>query len=251
VVEGEKMLWDALNSGAEVESLFVAAGSTDSAAVARLAAGASERGVRVFELAAGVLERVADTVTPQPVLGVVRVPKASLDELREASFVVVCVDVRDPGNAGAVVRAADAAGADGVVFCAGNVDPFNPKAVRGSAGSVLHLPVVHGGAATEVLQSLGEYGLRRVGTVASGGRPHTEADLSERVAVVLGNEASGLPGSLSPHLDDLVEIPMSGGAESLNVAMAAAVILFEVVRQRSGQRALSMSGSQSKVAERA
>ena len=104
---------------------------------------------------------------------------------------VVCVDVRDPGNAGAVIRSADAAGADGVVCCAGTVDPFNPKTVRASAGSVLHLPVVAGGEPAEVLDALAGQGLACLAAVAHGGTPYTEVDLVARSALVFGNEASG------------------------------------------------------------
>lgn len=233
VIEGEKILSDALGAGAEIESLFVASGVTVPTEVHDLLERAMASGVRVFELAPGVMERVADTVTPQPVLGVVRTPRACLRDLAGVDFVVVCVEVRDPGNAGAVIRAADAAGARGVVCCAGTVDPFNPKTVRASAGSVLHLPVVSGGDPAEVLDALGSYGLRRVAAVAHGGMAHTEAELSPPIALILGNEASGLGQHLFAHVDATVSVPMSGRAESLNVSMAAAVLCFEVARTRS------------------
>ena len=233
VMEGEKLLTGALDRGAEIESLYVAPEGASSSAVERVVARAAESGVRVFELAPGVLERVADTVTPQPVLGVVRTPSATLDDLGPAGFVVVCVDVRDPGNAGAVIRAADAAGSDGVVCCEGTVDPFNPKTVRASAGSVLHLPVVVGTGAQDALDALARRGFRRLAAVAHGGVAHTEADLSLPLAIVLGNEAAGLPDWLVGSVDGRVTVPMPGRAESLNVSMAAAVLCFEVARRRS------------------
>ena len=136
-------------------------------------------GRRIFDLAPGVLERVADTVTPQPRAGRgadARAPR--LDDLAGATFVVVCVDVRDPGNAGAVIRVADAAGADAVVCCAGTVDPFNPKTVRASAGSVLHLPVVVAGDAAEVLDALAGHGMRVPGGGVPRGDAYTEVDLT-------------------------------------------------------------------------
>jgi RNA methyltransferase, TrmH family len=236
VVEGAKLVSGAFDAGSQVESLYVAASPTPSAAMAEIVSRASALGVRVFELAPGVLERVSDTVTPQPVLAVVRTPKASLQDLSEARLVVVCVDVRDPGNAGAVIRAADASGADGVVCCEGTVDPFNPKTVRASAGSVLRLPVVSATSPAEVLEQLRGYGLRRVAAVAHGGTPYTEADLGPRIALVLGNEGAGLPERIAETLDESVTVPMAGGAESLNVSMAAAVLCFEVTRRRSDPR---------------
>jgi TrmH family RNA methyltransferase len=208
-------------------------GSSPPPAVADAVARAQTAGIRVYQLGPGVVEKVADTVTPQPLLAVVRTPVATLDDLAEATFVVVCVDVRDPGNAGAVIRSADAAGADAVVCCAGTVDPFNPKTVRASAGSVLHLPVVAGGEPADVLDALKARGLRCLAAVAHGGTDYTAVDLRSPLALVLGNEGAGLPDTLGEKLDLGVTIPMAGRAESLNVSMAAAVLCFEVRRARS------------------
>jgi TrmH family RNA methyltransferase len=239
VVEGAKLLVGALEAGAEVETVFVSADATGRApAVAAAVAAAQARGVRIFELAPGVVERVADTVTPQPVLAVVRTPEARLEDLAGATFVVVCVDVRDPGNAGAVIRSADAAGADAVVCCAGTVDPFNPKTVRSSAGSVLHLPVVSDPEPGAVLDQLHAWGMRCLAAVAHGGRPYTEVDLLAPLALVFGNEAAGLPPALADKIDERMTIPMAGRAESLNVSMAAAVLSFEVRRARSNLQAM-------------
>jgi TrmH family RNA methyltransferase len=215
-----------------VESVFVGADGASSPAVVEAVARARDRGVRIFELGPGVVEKVADTVTPQPLLAVVRTPEARLGDLAGATFVVVCVDVRDPGNAGAVIRSADAAGADAVVCCAGTVDPFNPKTVRASAGSVLHLPVVTGDDPGEVLDALAGQGMRCLAAVAHGGTDYTEVDLVSPLALVFGNEAAGLPEALDDKLERGVTIPMAGKAESLNVSMAAAVLCFEVRRAR-------------------
>ena len=192
-------------------------------------------GARIFELDHGVLPRVAGTVTPQPVLTVARIPRCTLYDLgaRRPRLVLVCVDVRDPGNAGTVARSAWAAGADAVVCTEGTVDPWNPKAVRASAGAVLRISMVSAGGAAEVLAEMGTWGLRRWGTVVRGGADYAAADLSMPSALVLGNEASGLPAAaLAGVLDGLLSIPMAGGAESLNVGMAATVLCFEAARQR-------------------
>jgi TrmH family RNA methyltransferase len=120
-----------------------------------------------------------------------------------------------------------------VVLCDGSVEAFNPKTVRASAGSLFHVPVVQGGVAGEVLDRLGAAGLRRLGAVATGGEAHTATDLTAPVALVLGNEASGLPPGVEGHLDGRVTVPLVGRSESLNVGMAAAVLCFEVARQRA------------------
>ena len=189
-------------------------------------------GAPVHVLARGVLERVADTVTPQPVLAVVEQLDVPLDHLRDAGLLVVLADVRDPGNAGTVLRSAEAAGADGVVCCDGSVDPYNPKTVRASAGTLFHVPVVAGGDPVAVLERIGGWGMCRLGTAARTGADYATVDLTRKVAFVLGNEANGLSPELDAHLDGCVRIPMAGRAESLNVAVAASVLCFEAARQR-------------------
>ncbi len=248
VIEGVNLLEEALATGASIEAVYVdgswaeglpdADGPEDPGSRNRLS-GLLERcvelGVPVFELEPGVLARVAGTVTPQPVIAVVETPLFELSELKARSpqLVVVCADVRDPGNAGTVARSAWAAGADAVVCCEGTVDLWNPKAVRSSAGAVFHVPIVAAGAAIDVLAEIGEWGLKRLGTVSEGGVDYAAEDLTSRVAFIFGNESAGLPvEELRTQLDGLVSIPMARGAESLNVGMAAAVICFEVARQR-------------------
>jgi len=231
VVEGATLLGEALRAGAVVESVYVApgaAGAHEPAEVRR----AWEAGVRVHDLAPGVLERIAGTITPQPVLAVVAMPTATLDDLRGPGPVVVCVDVRDPGNLGTVLRSAEAAGAAGVVCCEGTVDVHNPKSVRASAGAVFLIPVVSGGDPRRVLDQLAEAGRRRLGTAAGVGTAYTDADLAGPLAIVLGNEASGLSAPLLADLDEVVHVPIEGRSESLNVGMACAVLCFEAARQR-------------------
>ncbi|HET9691997.1 MAG TPA: RNA methyltransferase [Acidimicrobiales bacterium] len=230
VVEGAKVLGEALDAGVAVESVYLAPGA--GAPELAVAARAADRGSRVFELAPQALERAIGTVTPQPVVAVVPFVDRALAAIGRPQLVVVCVDVRDPGNAGTVLRSAAAAGADAVVVCDGAVDPYNPKAVRASAGALFHVPVVVAGPPAAALAELGALGLARLGTVARGGADYTTVDLAAPTALVLGNEAQGLPGGLDDHLDGTVTIPMPGRAESLNVGMTAAVLCFEAARQR-------------------
>ncbi|MBW3556046.1 MAG: RNA methyltransferase [Actinobacteria bacterium] len=227
VIEGAKLLNEALDAGVDVEAVYVASGTADG-----VAGRAYDAGVRVFELAPGVMERVADTTTPQPVMAVVPYVDVPLATLRGADFLVIGVDVRDPGNAGTILRTAEAAGAGGVVCCDGSVDVFNPKTVRASAGSLFHVPVVAGGGPLEVLSEMASWGVQRLATTASGGRDYDEVDLTRPLAFVLGNEATGLPAAVEDLVDETVTIPMAGRTESLNVGMATAVLCFEASRQR-------------------
>ncbi len=232
VVEGAELLSVALGAGLPVESVFVAPEARRSPGVGAAVDRAFATGARVFDLAPGVLERIADTVSPQPLVAVVGFAPGGSAELGDASLVVVLADVRDPGNAGTIIRTADAVGADAVLCCEGTVDPTNSKCIRASAGSLFHLPVLLGGAAADELAALRRRGLATVGAVVRGGVEYSSFDWCRPVGLVFGNEASGLGPDLIGALDAGVSIPMEGRAESLNVGVAAAVLCFEILRQR-------------------
>lgn len=169
------------------------------------------------------MERVASTEAPRPVMAVVRRRERTLPAA--ATFVMVGDRIGDPGNAGTIIRSAEAAGADAVVFTEGSVDVYNPKVVRASAGSLFRLPVV-----TEELAQVRALGLRLLATSSHRGVDYTACDLRDPVGLVVGNEAHGVPDDAP--VDGWITIPHSGTTESLNVAMAATVLAFEVARQR-------------------
>jgi TrmH family RNA methyltransferase len=158
----------------------------------------------------------------------------ALDRAGAAPILVLC-GVSDPGNAGTIVRMAEAAGVGAVLFCDGSVDPFAPKCVRASAGSIFHVPVVFGGNPVQVLEAINGRGVQLLGTDARLGKPYDEIDLTGPFALVLGNEAHGLADDELAALDELVTIPHAGRAESLNVAMAGTVCCFEASRVRRTQ----------------
>lgn len=224
------MLEAALDRGAELECAYVGPGADRAFAplVDRLRA----LDVPIEVLKEGVLERIGDTVTPQPVLAVASMALADLDDLGAYGPVLVAVTVRDPGNAGTLLRSAEAAGTAGVVFCGNSVDPYAPKVVRSSGGAVFGIPVVEEDDPVKVLDALGRQGRRRLAAVATGGEHLERVDLTGSVAIVVGNEAAGLPPDLASHLDGNVTIPVDPPAESLNVGMAGTVLAFEAARQR-------------------
>ena len=236
MVEGVNVLEAALDGEADIEALFAAPEAESECAA--LLDRAARRGILVHRLAPGVLERVAGTVTPQPVLAVARRRSPALADVvaggGEASLVVVGVDVRDPGNGGTLIRSAEAAGAHGVVFCHGSVDVTNPKTVRASAGALFHVPVVEDCDPQEVLGVLGDLGLMRIAAVAHDGERPDRVDLCRPLALVFGNEAQGLPDGVLDRVDARVTIPMPGRSESLNLGMAASILLYEARRQRAG-----------------
>jgi TrmH family RNA methyltransferase len=201
-----------------------------------LTAEAAQQGVAVHEVGGEVMAELAQTITPQGVLGVCRFVDVPLPALLSArpGLVVVLANVRDPGNAGTVLRTADAAGAGGVVFAAASVDPYNSKCVRSSAGSLFHLPVVASSPLAETIAGLRAAGLQILaadGSAAqfldSPGGP----DLARPTAWVFGNEAWGLADEVLALADGVVAVPIYGRAESLNLAAAAAVCLYASARE--------------------
>jgi TrmH family RNA methyltransferase len=217
VIEGATLVRVAAAAGLALEAVFAE----------RDAPPLDDLPIPVTEVETGALARVASTVTPQPVLAVAARCDTTLGALAPgATFLVVGAGLSDPGNVGTILRSAEAAGADAVVLTQGSVDVFNPKVVRASAGALFHVPVVVDATADAV----GRLALRRFGAVAAGGIPYDEAPFGEPCAVVLGNETRGLPDGFP--LDDLVTVPHAGRAESLNVAMAATLLCFEVMRRR-------------------
>ena len=257
MVEGAELIRTALAAGAPVASLYVAPSWSDDRPTRLVCDQAAGTGARVFPLAPGVMERVADTVTPQPVLAVLPMlpmlrepvsPVPAALEARPGSLIVVMVDVRDPGNAGTVLRAADASGCRAVFFAADSVDPYNPKTVRSSAGSLFHLPFGVRADTAGLAAELGAAGYRTLATVVRDGDDYARLDWSVPTALFLGNESWGLERTLSDELSGTLAIPMAGRAESLNVGVACAVLCFEALRQRRagslGPRSISESPTQ-------
>ena len=187
--------------------------------------------VPVHQVSEAVLAVVAETDAPQGVVAVCRDVTVGLEVVLGSAprLVAVLAEVRDPGNAGTIIRTADAAGADAVILTAASVDPLGGKCVRASAGSIFHLPIVTG-QTVDVLEELRGAGLRVL--VADGSAPRTLADpglgstLTEPTAWVLGNEAHGVPGEYARAGDASVSVPLYGRAESLNVSVAAALCLY-------------------------
>ena len=219
MIEGPTLVADAVAAGVELLELYAEPGA------------AVPRGHEPMLVAPGTLAAVTDAVTSQGVAAVARLPQASLADVPAGAPVLVCVAVADPGNAGTLLRSAEGAGFGAVLFTSGSVDPFAPKCVRASAGSVFRVPVVRGGEAATVLDEVAGTGRRRIGTRATGAPSLVDADLTGPVAVVLGNEAHGLPSGLADHVDQWVSIPMAGRTESLNVAMAGTLLCYEVLRR--------------------
>jgi len=236
LVEGFTLLEEALSAEvAVVEAALspaAAASERGRALVARLDA----LGVPVRNVEGAILSSLSETETSQGVLALARRPSFAEDAIYVGRpLVVVAAGLQNPGNVGALLRAAEAAGATGAYLTAGTADPQSWKALRGAMGSAFRLPHVRGLAAEEVLARLRGRGVATLAAVASGGERYDEVDLRRPVAFLLGEERAGLDAGLAGRADGRVTIPMGGRAESLNVAVAAGVLLFEARRQRSAR----------------
>jgi TrmH family RNA methyltransferase len=242
VIDGPVLVAEALDAGVELEAVYLDSRAADAAASPSAAASTLAvlvdrlrgSGVRLLEVAPDVLAGAVDTVTPQSIAAIARLQPRPLRFATSSAtgLLVVLAGVSDPGNAGTLLRSAEAAGARALIATDGSVDLFAPKTVRASAGSLFRVPVIVGGALEEVVADLQQAGVRCLGTTAQGGVPYDEADLASGVAIVLGNEARGLDRATLAGLDGVTTIPMAGSGESLNVAMAGTLLCFESARQR-------------------
>ncbi|MDQ0287437.1 TrmH family RNA methyltransferase [Desulfofundulus luciae] len=232
LLEGVRLVEEALASGWPVKMLVYSPSGSERAAV--LLEAARERGVQLLPVEEKLLAELADTATPQGVLAVVEKPGYTLEETLAAgpSLLLLVDSVQDPGNLGTIIRSADAAGAGGVILFPGTVDLYNPKTIRATMGSLFHLPVAAVREGEDVLTRLRAAGFMLVAGVPAGGIPLPVVDMTGPVVLAVGNEARGLSPWLLERADFLATIPMPGRAESLNVAAAASIMLYEAVRQR-------------------
>ena len=244
VIEGPVPIGELLVAGADIDELYVDfeqwTQADDRAPLRTVVRDADAAGVAVWGLTASLFASVSDTNTPQGALALARRSPQSIGTVAECEGpVLVLVDISDPGNAGTLVRTAEAAGCAGVVFAGSSTDPFGPKAVRAAAGSIVRLPVAEVAEVNDALTELRAAGRSVIATVVSGGVAPELSDLSGPVAVVLGSEAHGLSAEVVANCDATMTIPMRTGVESVNAAVAGAVVLFEAARQRRTTRSLS------------
>lgn len=227
VVDGPQGVREALRWAPDrVDDLYLTAEAANRHP--EIVAGATTAGVRTHEADEQVMTALVETDSPQGLVAVVRDEPTGLDAVLAAGprLLVLLTHVRDPGNAGTVIRGADAAGADAVLVSSGSVDVTSPKVMRSTAGSFFHLPVVTGLGVTQTLAGLRERGIRVLAADGAGRTLLPEADLSAPHAWVMGNEAWGLTPQVRALCDEVVRVPIHGKAESLNLAMAATVCLY-------------------------
>jgi TrmH family RNA methyltransferase len=234
VVQGVQPVWQAVDAGAEIETLIVAPGLLRPTAAAEMVGREEARGTSVARISSELFTRIADRDGPTGLAAIVRFrpqPLAGLAAPAGSVFAALHA-VANPGNLGAVIRTANAAQA-GVILLGGGTDPYDPAAVKASMGALFTVPLAQAETADELFGWAAERGVRVTATSAHAVRSCWEAEFPLPQAILLGSEGPGLPGNLVDRSDLSVRIPMAGTAESLNLAVAAGIMLFEV-RRRHG-----------------
>jgi TrmH family RNA methyltransferase len=234
LLDGAHLLSEALDAGVEVTDVAIANGAAERPELSAL-----RRRVPHAVLASDiVIAAMSPARSPSGVVALARRPVEGTPGMfsRGTPLVVIAVDVQDPGNFGALLRSAEAGGATGVIATESGADPFGWKALRGAMGSAFRLPVARvsdGAAAVALARS---HGLRVAAAIGRGGTPMSDADLTGPLALVVGGEGSGLLEALVTAADARITIPMTPPVESLNVSVAAALLVFEARRQRASHR---------------
>jgi TrmH family RNA methyltransferase len=238
LLDGAHLVGDAVEAGVALLVAAVTPAALEDGDLQALISALGAQGVEVTLVSAPVMDAISPVRSPSAIVALAErppVPSAAF-YASAAPLVAVAVDVQDPGNVGAIVRVAEAAGATGVVAAGASANPFGWKALRGSMGSALRLPIVAGVRADDAVTTARQHGCRIIATVPRDGRPIFEADLSGALAVLVGGEGRGLPEHLVGTADEQVTIPMEAPVESLNAAVTAALILYEARRQRHEAR---------------
>ena len=236
LLDGAHLLIEARRSGLTIESAAFEQDVFREKGITQLAEALVADGADVFIVSRKTLESMSPVKSPAGIVAIARrsiVPLNALLENRNGvPLVVVAHDVQDPGNVGGIMRTAEAAGATAFVATAGTADPLGWKALRGSMGSALRLPIVRADIA-ETLRALKEAGIDTCALVPRNGQPLFSADFRKPLAIVLGSEGAGVPDDIAQRVTSRVSIPMTEPVESLNVGVAAALVLYEAFRQRA------------------
>ncbi|MEP7341044.1 MAG: RNA methyltransferase [Acidobacteriota bacterium] len=233
-VEGERLIEECLQSNLQLSSCFHSPDPSPRAQA--ILNQLAQRGCPLFATMDAALEAVSDTVNTQGLILIAERPTVTLDRILSGrngeAALAVCLDaVQDPGNFGTIVRTAEAAGASGIAAMKGSVDAFAPKTLRSAMGSAFRLPMATDVQPDELLSKARGAGMKIV--AAAGAVTYTSFDWRQPAMIILGNEANGVSAGLLEQCDTLLSIPLYAPVESLNVAAAAAVILFEAARQRN------------------
>jgi len=234
VVEGTRLTEEALKSSWNVKELFYSHSFKDSAEGQMLLDLARRKRIEVTEVQEKVVRKMAETQTPQGVVAVVEQRSFDLELFldQKPAFTLALESLKDPGNLGTIIRTADALGVEGIFLSAQSVELYNPKVVRSSMGSLFHLPIFYPVPILELLHRL-KGDIKIVASLASGGANCKQVDFSDPICLLIGGEAFGLSKEVQALADSKVSIPDYGSAESLNVSVAAGILMYEIAQSKN------------------
>jgi TrmH family RNA methyltransferase len=232
-VEGVRLIEEAFEAGLQVEALVYTLSFADDDRGAALLEHVARRRCRGAVVPQRIMEAICDVESPQGAIALVFQPRFEIDDVFAGKGPVVLLEgLQDPGNVGTIVRAAEGAGASGLVATPGTAEPYAPKALRASMGSAFRLPIARRVGLEDAVSAARTRRMAVIATAANGSTPYTEGDLGRRFLLVVGNEGSGLSDAARAAAHRTVSVPLAPPVESLNAATATAVILFEAARQR-------------------
>ena len=235
IVEGVRLVEEAAHSNWLVETCIYTSQALQQERVQEIITDLQAKNCRMIEVPAIIYDKITDTKAPQGIMAIVQKYSYQLSDVLASGqkpFFVVLDELQDPGNVGTIIRTAAAAGATGVVLTKGCTDVFANKVVRASMGSIFHIPIFEGLTSSEVISAFAQHEIGILATSLESSHIYFKADFKKSIAVVFGNEGNGVSRQLLENSQDRLYIPLLGQVESLNVAASAAVILYEVVRQR-------------------
>jgi TrmH family RNA methyltransferase len=239
LLEGLTLVQEALNAGVQVRAVAFSSRllAEPDAGTSRLLDALAKTDARLLSVSPAVMGAISPVRTPSGVVGIASRASVPLERVYAGAppLVLILAGLQDPGNVGAVIRAADAAGATGIVACERTADPFGWKALRGAMGSTFRLPVAAEHPAGLAVATARLHGLRVLAATPRDGRPMHGVDLTGPTAILLGAEGAGLGREMEQLADDRISIPMRAPVESLNVAVSAALVVYEAYRQRHGR----------------
>ncbi|MDI6744985.1 MAG: RNA methyltransferase [Thermodesulfovibrionales bacterium] len=233
IIEGPHLVETALTSGNKINAVFFTDSFRAKKDGQKILREIAKKTDEIFEVTEQIMNKLADTETPQGIIAIASYAMKNLEEIKfKTTPLVVAVDgVQEPGNLGAIIRTADAAGADAVIILSGTCDVFMQKTIRATAGSIFNIPIIYANT-DNLFRWLKANGIMVIATALDSGKSIFNTDLKKSIAFVFGNEARGVSGEVKRKADMILKIPILGRAESLNVSASAAVCLYETVRQR-------------------
>jgi len=238
LLDGVHLVADALAAGVRIEHVAMTTAARENPELHGLLTKLARAGVEMATASTPVMDAISPVKSSSAIVALAARPAAAAAAMYGSAraLVVVAIDVQDPGNAGAIVRVAEAGGGTGVIACGATADPFGWKALRGSMGSALRLPVAFGMTPADAIADARRGGCRVIATVPRGERSQFDIDLTGRVAILIGGEGHGLAPALVEAADERVTIPMQPPVESLNAAVSTGLIVYEAHRQRTATK---------------